>query len=102
MTNAPPPPVIYRESEIGHSGAPRLTKAQHQELLRAEQVVGDPRNLHFVFLPGTFHTFVIFNATRGVCADWAGGYEVLNDNPSHRLFYEPGEDPYSVKAAPGA
>ena len=101
--NEPPPPTIYSVAEIGQPGVPRLTKAENRELSQAAREAG-ARNLHFVFLPSQAQEFaarlVIFNATRGVCANWAGGYEVLNDNKDHRLFYEPGDSPYDLHAAP--
>jgi hypothetical protein len=106
--SAPPlrvvaPPTIYSVAEIGQPGVPRLTGAEHLQISQVEREAG-AGNLHFVFLPSTINrsvvSLVIFKATRGVCANWAGGYEVLNDNKSHRLFYEPGDDPYYVKSSP--
>jgi hypothetical protein len=99
-SHQPDPPTIYSVSEIGRPGVPHLAAAESRDLLKAEREVG-ARDLHFVFLPKGYLSFVIFNATRGVCADWAGGYQVLNDNPSGRLFYEPGDDPNVVHSSPG-
>src|SRR5579883_1745022 len=92
----PPPPVIYSVSDIGKPGASRLTLKQLRTVRQIERVFGRT-HLQFVLLP----ELVVFNATRGVCADWAGGYPMLNGNPDGRRFYEPGNTPYTTGTAPG-
>lgn len=92
----PSPPVIYSVTEIGKPGVPALTPSQLGTVRRIERAFGTA-HLQFVLLP----ELVVFNATRGVCANWAGGYPMLNDNPDGRRWYEPGDNPYSTGVAPG-
>ncbi|HEY9181542.1 MAG TPA: hypothetical protein VIO32_12555, partial [Candidatus Baltobacteraceae bacterium] len=80
-------------------GVPRLTPAQLHTISGIERAFGSP-HLQFVLLPGLTNPLVVFNATRGICANWAGGYPVLNDNPDGRRFYEPGDNPYGTGIAP--
>jgi len=94
-TALPRPPVIYSVREIGNAGVPRLTSVQLRAVRNIERGFGS-KYLHFVLLP----ELVVFNATRGVCANWAGGYPMLNDNPDGRRFYEPGDNPYTTGTAP--
>ena len=91
----PPPPVIYSVTEIGQPGVPKLTQTQLRTVRENERAFGGS-NLHFVLLP----ELVVFNATRGVCANWAGGYPMLNNNPDGRRWYEPGDNPYTTGVAP--
>lgn len=94
-TALPPPPVIYSVREMGEAGVPRLTPAQVRTVRQLERAFGSA-HLQFVLLP----ELVVFNATRGVCANWAGGYPMLNGNPDGRRFYEPGDNPYTTGTAP--
>lgn len=87
--------MIYSVTEIGKPGVPTLTPAQVRAVRKIQRAFGTA-HLQFVLLP----EFVVFNATRGVCANWAGGYPMLNDNADGRRWYEPGENPYSTGVAP--
>jgi hypothetical protein len=74
-------------------------------MIRALQKERGHAHLRFAFLQDwTYaslrYAFVVYDASRGPCIDTAGGYPVLNDNSSGRLFYEPGEDPYFIKSTP--
>lgn len=97
----PAPPTIYSVRDLGKIGVPALSREQSSSLLDLQN--SGLKSLYFAFLPKVAHlpSFIAFNADRGVvCANWAGGYTVLNDNPDGRIFYEPGENPYTVLAAP--
>ncbi len=94
----PPPPAIYSVRDIGKAGVPRLTPTQLRSVRMIEGAFGSA-HLQFVLLPERAE-LVVFNATRGVCANWAGGYPLLNDNPDGRRFYEPGDNPYTTLTAP--
>lgn len=89
--NAVPAPASYSVRDIGRPGVPALSTDEQRTVLTIERRIRS-RALRFTNLP----EFVVFDATSGPCADFAPGYEVLNADQSHSVFYEPGENPYRL------
>lgn len=93
-------PPTYSTRDVGKPGVPVLSALQKSMIKRISKyyVLG---NLRFAFLPSgqTPNGFVVFNADHGPCADAAPGYQVLNTRTN--AFYQPGENPFLLRAVPG-
>ena len=89
----PEGPRSYLVSDIGKPGVPHLDARAMRAIHKIQRYVHSS-TLRFVAEP-----FMLFDATRGPCLDIAGEYPLLNGACNE--FYEPGEDPYHAKAAPG-
>ncbi len=89
------PPASYRVADIGKPGVPDLDPRSLATVMAIRHRVRHA-TLRFALLP----QLIVFDATDGPCIDRAGGYPVLNGAPG--AFYEPGDDPYSIKASPSA
>ncbi len=93
-------PPSYSTRDVGKPGVPVLTALQKSMIQRISKyyVLG---NLRFAFLPSRElpDGFVVFNADHGPCIDAAPGYQVLNTRTS--AFYQPGENPFVLRAVPG-
>lgn len=83
-------PPSYLVRDIGREGVPTLSPGERRIARRIREYLKSP-NLRFARLPDR-PRFVIFDATQGPCADFAGGYHVLNTSNTN-LYYEPGEAP---------
>jgi hypothetical protein len=81
-------------TDIGKPGVP--LEFRDLETVRRIQGRVKSKTLRFAYVPA----FIVFDALHGPCYDAAGGYPVLNEGPNQ--FYEPGENPYTTLAAPGA
>ena len=98
-------PASYGVRDIGAPDVPRLAKKQKDMIARIERYIR-PTYLRFAFVPTRFskNQFIIFDAMPGAwdgpCINAAPGYQILNEtNPN--LFYQPGENPFVLRAVPG-
>ncbi len=89
-------PASYNVADIGKSGVPPLTEDQLRLLHRIQRYIHS-KTIRFVFL-GHNHRLALFNATHGPCIDAAPGYWVLNSGHFPNNFYEPGDNPYIIRA----
>jgi hypothetical protein len=92
-----PAPTNYSISELGKPGVPLLDVSDMQLLRRIEKSTR-AKSLRYAYLVPPASGLVIYDATRGPCADFM--YEVLDTPGVPSIYYRPGEDPSTVVPVP--